>query len=167
MAPALCMRGCLLGACAVVAELDHLAQDHPFADDGSERIHNQNFTFRIFLQQDFGGNFPRAAGAADAAGHAKIQHVFPGEKPRLKRAQESGCIDHRGLHHQRAVLAHAPEERFAVKHHTGLITNHFLFVERKRQGNDLYAAFGIFRFGQVRGRIGKKCERHCMLHLIC
>ena len=129
MASALCVRGNFLHARAVLAQLHRLAQDHALAGDGGERIHHEHLLRGIFLLQYLRRDLARPAGAADAAGHAQIEQVFPRGQMRLKRAQKSCGVDHRSFHHQRALLAHALKKRLAVEHHAGLIANHLFVIQ--------------------------------------
>ncbi|MPN21862.1 hypothetical protein SDC9_169244 [bioreactor metagenome] len=77
---------------------------------------------------------------------------------RFKRGKKRSGVDHGGLHHQRAVLAHALDHRRVVKDDARFVADNRLTVQRNRQRDDLNVVFVELRLGQVCGRIGIECD---------
>ena len=96
--------------------LDH---QQPFAERGGIGVNGGDFPLREFFLQLLHGHGGRMRRAADAAGHADVDHVVSGGQCRVQRLQKSGEVNHGGGHGR--TVAHGVIVSLAVKIDCGIL----------------------------------------------
>ena len=105
--------------CAVFEHTRSLEHQQPLAERGGIGVNGGNLPLRELLLQLFHGHGGSVCRAADAAGHADVDHVVSGGQCRMQRLQKSGEVNHGGGHGRTA--AHGVIVSLAVKIDCGIL----------------------------------------------
>ena len=141
--------------CAVFEHARSLEHQQPLAERGGIGVNGGDFPLREFFLQLLHGHGGRVCRAADAAGHADIDHVVSISQCFMQRLQKSGEVNHsRG--HGRAA-AHGVIVGFSVKVH-GRILLRLHAVDGIVQGDNTQGIFLNVSSRQVCRRVGEDLD---------
>ncbi len=132
--------------------LDH---QQPFAERGGIGVNGGDFPLREFFLQLLHGHGGRMRRAADAAGHADIDHVVAGRQRRVQRLEKRAKVDHGGGYGRAA--AHGVIVGFPVEINSRILMR-FNTVDEVRQRDDAQGIFLNVSSRQVCRRVGKDLD---------